>query len=423
MPLNSVVADGVAVWTVTALICYAFLKRASYNILDPLIVQTIFLPFSAALLFVLCATDLVTWSKFLLFAVCMTSYLLGARVVTSRFRRSVFRERIIAVVADFTRAELNSLLLFALILTLMLGLLALATGAEGNARQQFQKVFRPIFLFQHGLFLVCLALLLSRKLSTSRAACWVAALAAFSIPFSGKSVFLPMLYWLGLRYFVSGRRVTLRAAMTSAGLVISGVAIMALTAYGKSGAAGVVALLGIRLWMSGDVYILAYQRGALDALRNYYHVSFIPYVFHPITALVGIRAYEYPLGAMLASEVSGATKLTGPNPQLPVLLDFFFPDALATICLIAFVIGFLVIGIRAASIPLSRSRARFMRLGGITAALFAPDAGFVDMEQVWMQLVAIAAIVVTGALLDLFFKRRAAPHRRSAPAAEAPQRA
>lgn len=408
---------------VAALACYAFLKKASYNILDPLIVQAIFLPFSASLLFVLCATHLIPWGKFLLFSACMLGYLLGARVVTSRFRRGVFRERLNAVVSGFTRAELNALLLFAVLLTALLALIALATGGEGNARQQFQKVFRPVFLLQHGLFLVCLVLLLSRKLSTSRAACWAAILAALSIPFSGKSVFLPILYWMGLRYFVSGRRLTLRTMAISAGLAVLGVGVVAITAYGASGLGGVARLLGYRLWLSGDVYILAYQMGALATLRSYYHVSFIPYVFHPVTDLVGIRAYQYPLGAMIASEIAGETKLTGPNPQLPVLLDFFFPDSLLVIFVIAFVIGFLVVGIRAASIPLSTSRARFIRLGGMAAALFAPDAGFVDMEQVWMQLIGIAAIVVLGNLLDLFFRRPALPARGLTRDAGAPQQA
>ncbi len=408
MPLNSLVADAFFVWTITTLICYAFLRRASYNILDPLIVQATFLPFSAALLFVLCATDLVTWDKFLLFGACMTAYLLGARVVTSRFRRGAFRQRIISVVSGFTRDEQNALLLFAALLTAALALLALLLGAEGNARQHFQKVFRPVFLFQHGLFLICLVLLLSQKLSTSRAACWVVALAALSIPFSGKSVFLPILYWMGLRYFVSGRRLTLRTLAVSSALAVCGVAIMALTAYGTSGFAGIARLLGTRLWMSGDVYILAYQQGALSALRDYYHVSFIPYVLHPVTDLVGIRAYQYPLGAMLASAVAGETKLTGPNPQLPVLLDFFFPNSLIVICLIAFAIGFLVIGVRAASIPLSTVAPGSSAWAGSPP----PDSPPTPASSIWSRYGCSSSASLksfAGVFLDLFFRRARAP--------------
>ena len=126
-------------------------------------------------------------------------------------------------------------------------------------------------------------------------------------------------------------------------------------------------------------------------------------MLHPVTDLVGIRARHGPWGQCSLPRSPryqadrAESRAAGPAPFL------FSSNSLIVICLIAFAIGFLVIGVRAASIPLSTSCARFLRLGGIAAARFAPDAGFIDMEQVWMQFVGIAAIVIAGGLLDLFF--------------------
>lgn len=402
--MDHLIAIAIAAWFGTGILCYALFHRVSYNVLDPIMVIAIFIPFSASLLAVLCATDLVPWSKFLLFSGVLVSYLVGARVAGSYFDRGLFRKNLISIGNQFTQAELRALLCAAVAITAILGVIGLLHGAEGDNRQQFGKLFRPLLLVQNGLFLLSLVLLLSQSFPTYRAALWVSLLAALSIPFSGKGVFVPVLYWLGLRYFVSGHRVTLRTITISAAVIIAGVGIMALTAYGESGFTGVFDLLGYRLWMSGDVYIYAYKLGGLSALRGEYHVSFLPYMFHPLIALFGIQTYRLPLGSMLASEAVGKTVLTGPNPQLPVLLDFFFPDSLLTVCIVAFIIGFLVIAIRPLSAKLFQSRARFVRLGGMAAGIMAPSAGFIDNEQVQMYLVAIASTVVVGILIDLLLR-------------------
>ena len=417
--MTSLVTVAIAAWLGTGLACYAFLRRISYNILDPLIVISIFLPFSASLLVVLCATNLVPWSKFVLFVSVLLAYLVGARISAWNFPRSSFRKHIRFATEDFTRSEITALLVSAVAMTLVLAILGLIVGAAGDARQQFGKTFRPLMLIQNGLFLISLILLLSPKLSTSRAVKRILALSILSIPFSGKSVFVPVLYWLGLRLYMHVRRVTARTIALSALAVVSGVTIMALLAYGKSSVAGVFFLIGYRLWMSGDVYIWAYQLHGLSALRGHYNVDFIPYILHPLTALVGIHSYTKPLGAMLASEVTGENLLTGPNPQLPVLLDYFFPASPVVASLIAFLFGFLVIGIRRLGLILSAFRSRFVRLGAIAAAIFCPAAGFIAEEQVLITLVGILAVTIAGVLLDLVHRRTASPGLSNSPATPA----
>ena len=199
---------------------------------------------------------------------------------------------------------------------------------------------------------------------------------------------------------------TVRAVVGLSALTVLGIGVMGFLAYGAASAGDIVYLLAYRLWMSGDTYVYAYQWEGLSSLRGNYDVNFLSYMLHPLSSLVGIRAYEKPLGSMLASEVTGQDVLTGPNPQLPVLLDYFFSDALVTTFLIAFMIGFLVIGFRPAAIALAKSRSRFLGVGAVAAAVFCPPAGFLDTSQVLITFVGILAVTAGGVLLELLLARQ-----------------
>jgi hypothetical protein len=216
---------------------------------------------------------------------------------------------------------------------------------------------------------------------------------------------MPVLFWYGLKMYVERRAITLRATVITVTVVLLGVALMGVIAYGVGGSQGLGLLVINRLWMSGDVYIYAYQKDALAAVQSNYPVSFLSYMLHPITSLVGIRGYDKPLGAMLASEVTRSDVLTGPNPQLPVLLDYFFANSIATATLVAFLIGFLVVGIRPLGALLARSRSRYLRVGGIAAAVFCPGTGFLDTSLVLISLVGIVAVTAVAVTAELVFAK------------------
>lgn len=404
--MATLVLIGLAAFLGSAAACYLLLRPITYSVLDPVLVLSAFMACSAPLLAVLCATDLVPWGKFTLFAVVLLAYLAGARTAGAKFRKLEFRKRLADSTADLTRSEVKAILILTIFLTVTLAVLGVAFGAAGDARQQFGRDFRPLILIHQGFFLLSLVLLLSRKFAFSRALIWVIATALIAIPFSGKSILVPVIYWIGLRLYVSQRRVTLRTIAFSGLIVVGGVGLMAVIAYGQASLGGIFFILGYRLWMSGDTYIYAYQLHGLEGLRGHYDVSFIPYMLHPITALVGIRAYEIPLGAALASQVGGKDVLTGPNPHLPVLLDFFFNGSLAISALVAFVIGYLVLGLRPLGMALQRCRARFLRLGALVAAIFAPAAGFLDTSQVLIGLIGITAAAGACMLIDLALRNQ-----------------
>jgi len=229
-----------------------------------------------------------------------------------------------------------------------------------------------------------------------------------SIAFSGKSVLIPVLYWFGLRLYLNRQAVTFRVGAGMFGLGFLGVGVMGVLAYRTTSIVALVYLFALRLWASGETYIYAYQWNAMAGVRDAYHVSFIPYMLHPITSLVGIRAYDKPLGAMLFSQVMPEDIVGGPNPIMPVLLDFFFPDNLAMSALVALLIGLLVVGIRTLGIVFGRSRSRYVKLGGIAAAIFCPAMGFLDTSLVLIALLGVLAATASCVAIELLFPSRAA---------------
>jgi len=396
----------VVAWLVTAAVTYGMLRRAIYNLLDPVIVVAVSMPFSAALLTSLCSLGLVSWDKLALFTVVVLGYLAGARTISTFFGRETFRELLARVTSGFPRVEVQSILIATLCITLVLAILGLGVGAQGDARQAFGRAFRPLIVLQSGLFLFSLVLLLNSSMPRTKTALWLIALLVLSIPFSGKSVVVPLLYWYGLKLFLEHRKVPLRTGIGLVLLVLLAASLMTLLAYGASGPLDAVLLIVNRLALFGDVYIYAYQSDALASIRGNQSVSFLAYVLHPITSLVGIRGYDKPLGSALASEVTGEDVLTGPNPQLPIVLDYFFPDALVTALVIAFVFGLAVMVLRPLGIALARSRSRYLRLGGLVAAIFAPAGGFIDTSQVLIALIGIAAATGCGVMIELALSSR-----------------
>lgn len=383
------------------------MRRTVFNFGDPLLFVNVSIPFSAALLGFSCDQGLISWDKLELFFLVLLSFLAGGRVATAFFGRDEFRTAIIRSVDRLGRTEIYIILSLTTLITVVLSLFALRAGAQGDARQDFSRAFRPLVTLQSGLWLFSLLALLSRKLSKKTVAIWFVLLVVPSVAFSGKSVLLPVFFWFGLSYFINQKHAGVAAIATLTGGVFLGVAVMGLIAYGASSSVDVLYLIIGRLWLSGDVYIYAYQDDALAMVRGDYHTSFISYMLHPLTSLVGIRGYEKPLGSMLASEVLRSDVLVGPNPHLPVLLDYFFPGEFVVTVALSIVIGALIISVRVAGIRMAQSRSRYLALGGIAAAIFCPSAGFTDTSQVLILLIGIASITSVCCLLEML----AAPQR------------
>jgi hypothetical protein len=62
--------------------------------------------------------------------------------------------------------------------------------------------------------------------------------------------------------------------------------------------------------------------------------------------------------------------------------------------------------VRPMALALAHSRSRYVRLGGITAAVFCPSAGFLDTSQVLIALIGILAVTVAGAGVEMLLSPR-----------------
>ncbi len=392
-------------WIVAASLCVLLLRRLICFVADPLVFENLSIPFSAALLTVMCAADFISYDKLTLFGIVLLGYLLGGRAASAFFGRESFRQAILRTVSRFMLSEIYFILIATMVVTLVLTVLAVETGGLGDERQAFSRSFRPLAILHSGLFRFSLMILLSPRLSTKQVSIWLGTLMLLSIPFSGKGVFVPVLYWVGMKYFVLDKRVSIVVLGALSVISLLGVAIMGALAYGATSSADASGLIANRFWMYGDVYVYAYKLDALSMIRDDYKVNFFSYMLHPITSLVGVRAYDKPLGAMLMSEVQRRDVLTGPNPQMPVLLDFFFPNQLALSVTVAFCIGLCVFLIRPAGIAVSAARSRYLALGAMTAAMFCPASGFVDTSQVLISLISMLVVTVGGSVLELAFSR------------------
>ncbi len=396
----------IVAWLLCAGLCYVFLRRATYNVADPLVFDNVATPFSAALLAVLVAAGLVPPEKLGLFTIILVAFLAGARAAMAFFSRKAFRQAILRAVARLSKAEVYAVLLATIVVTILVTVLAIQSGGLGDGRAEFNRTFRPLAVLRSGLFDFSLLVLLSPKLSNKQIGVWLTTLILLSIAFSGKSVFIPVFYWFGLKFFLLDKRISLVMMTALAGVTLVGSALMALLAYGASSAFDVLLVIVNRFWMYGDVYIYAYKLDALQHIRDEYDPSFIAYMMHPLTSLVGIRAYEKPLGSMLMSDAIQQDVLAGPNPQLPVLLDFFFPGQLVAAAGIAFTIGLCVYAVRAIGLRLARGRSRYIAIGGIAAAVFCPAAGFVDTSQVLITLIGICVVTAAATTLEVLLSRR-----------------
>lgn len=96
-----------------------------------------------------------------------------------------------------------------------------------------------------------------------------------------------------------------------------------------------------RIYMSGDIYLFAYVIGDYKKLINYYDP--LMYILHPFFSMIGIRGYDFPLGAQILSTANLPVTGTGPNPHMTILNLVFFDDCVFCILLSSFIYGLIAL--------------------------------------------------------------------------------
>ncbi|WP_219115190.1 hypothetical protein [Janthinobacterium sp. UMAB-56] len=395
--------DPIYVTLCVSLVIYFFSRKLVFNILDPVIAGLATIAMSASLVYSLYGRETLTTPVVQIFAISVLGYLVGIYSIARSFSLQRLRHALSETVDRFDEREIIGACIVALVLTLLLAGLAVIMGGAGDARQDFAKTLRPLAILQGGVILPVYVLLLSKKIRFLRRLLVVFMLVLLSIPFSGKSVFFPMLAWIGMVMYLDNRKVSVKLLFLLGLATILPIYLVAVIGYGSSGLSDVVSLLMIRFLLSGDVYIFAYQNGGLDIIRSYYKPGFLSYILHPITALIGFRAYDKPLGSMIASQFTGRDLITGPNPQLPVLFDFFFPHSRVISFFLSFFVGLATYSTRLWLIRSTHLSRRYLQLGIAAMAIFLPGMAFADVSLFIMGLIGITAGVFFLAGANVIF--------------------
>lgn len=380
---------------VALLLLWTQWRRFAYGVMDPIVWGSVGICFSAALLGALCEAGLIETVVPAIFFLALSAYVAGSLCVGRRLdvRGTEIRSGICSVVDRGNKYDLQTTVALAILLSGLLGGLGLIWGAGGDSRAEFARVLRPLVVVQAGCFYLALLCLLSKKFASIERYVLLAMLMLPTFFFSGKSFILPLVYFVGLNVYIRNIRYSLRQILLLLTLVGLSFASVVFLSYGARSLSDVAAVFLTRMWLSGDVYIYAYQMDGMSWLRGDYDVNFIAYMLHPFTALLGVRAYDIPLGAELSSVLVGEKVFTGPNPQLPFLLDFFFNANFLLIGIFAFVFGAIVFYARASAIRLMHAKSWWVQMLSVTGFVFLPAAGFIDFSLVEM---AFISMVVAG---------------------------
>jgi len=121
------------------------------------------------------------------------------------------------------------------------------------------------------------------------------------------------------------------AFLISGGLVIVPTQIM----YGNS-----IDVIIHRVMMSGDIYLFSFVLGDYKDLIGFYDP--ISYFLHPYTSLIGIRGYDYPLGAQIIGTAGIPVTGVGPQDHMTILALTFFNNSPLYIFIFTFFICALI---------------------------------------------------------------------------------
>jgi hypothetical protein len=93
-------------------------------------------------------------------------------------------------------------------------------------------------------------------------------------------------------------------------------------------------IISNRIMLSGDIYLYSFVIGDYEKLINKYEV--FSYILHPYTSLIGIRGYDFPLGAEIVSTANAPVLGLGPQDHITILALTFFHGC--NICIFIFTI-------------------------------------------------------------------------------------
>jgi len=157
-----------------------------------------------------------------------------------------------------------------------------------------------------------------------------------------------------------------------------------------------------RIIHSGDIYYFSLDRGDFQELMGKYDP--VSYILHPFLSIVGIRGYDYPLGAEIMGTAGFEVTGMGPNPQWPVLSLVLFKEHIVTYVAAIFLGFFVSVNLIVGLLVLFSEKINFFikislfNLLYITSLTFYLDIGVYEFG-----LIKVILNILTVAFLSVIF--------------------
>jgi hypothetical protein len=315
----------VFIFILTFLIFRCLTERIRISEFDSLGVLNITVTFSVVLLFSFFLGEYINLQQLIQILTLIFSFYLGIYLVSMYFKPSLKRGRrkeVLELFAYDNLKNINLVMMFVYnsLIGVLFAILLLKKYGGPDERLLVAKSNRAIDIIRIGIssvlpyYAVGLYLLTKKKIYLA----FIFLLTVIGF-FSGSKGFLLqyIVTYFTLDGLINGKRdikFYIRRSFLFFIFIASAVLVKIFW-----GATTQVALMDIlnRILASGDIYYLSFIIGDYTQLFGEYNLIY--YILHPFTSIIGIRGYEFPIGALILSTAGREVVGTGPNPHLPIL--------------------------------------------------------------------------------------------------------
>jgi hypothetical protein len=384
-------------------------RRIRISEFDSLGVLNITVALSAVLLIGFFLGGYVRLSSLIQIIILIFSFYLGIHLISLLFASTLKIDRSFSAIEIFACDNLRGLNLVVMFLCLMitggiLNLLLFKTYGSPDERLLVAKANRAIDIIRIGVSSVfpyyAIGLYLLTKHRIYLLFVFMAVMVGF---FSGSKSFILsyIVVYFTLDGLFHGKR-SIKLYFKS--LYLFGVFIA--SAVGVKmfwGGTVTQSLMGVwdAILSAGDIYYYAFIIGDYTKLFEKYNL--LSYISHPFTSIIGIRGYEWPIGALIrytgGLEVTGA----GPNPHLPILAMVLMKGNYFASLLFAFVIGCFVCISRIYALKIigNKNVPPYWRLAIFSVFFGAISSLYIDIGSFQFQLIGVLFVTL---MFSMFYE-------------------
>jgi hypothetical protein len=409
----------VFIFILTFLIFRHLTERIRISEFDSLGIINITVTFSVVLLFSFFLGEYINLQQLIQILTLIFSFYFGIYLVSMYFKPSLKRGRRKEVLELFAYDNLKNInlvmmLVFNSLIGVLFAILLLKNYSSPGERLLVAKSYRAIDIIRIGIssvlpyYAVGLYLLTKKKIYL--AVIFLLTVIGF---FSGSRGFLLqyIVTYFTLDGLINGKRdIKFYIRRSYLFFIFITSAVLVKIFWGATTQEALMDILD-RILASGDIYYFSFIIGDYTQLFGEYNL--ISYILHPFTSIIGIRGYEFPIGALILSTAGLEVVGVGPNPHLPIvslilsngvyLFSLFFSFLVGCFVCISRIVAINFIAKR--KIPPYWRIAFFSVFFDSVSSLYA-DIGYFEFVLIGTFVVTVIFSIFYEFILGLRYKRR-----------------